>query len=330
MSGLPSLCKPFQEAVADAGFPALRAARVEVLQVNLGRLCNQSCRHCHVEAGPNRRERMTRTTMQQCLNCVARHDLPVLDVTGGAPELNPHFRWFVSEARRLGRTVIDRCNLTVLVAPGYSDLAQFLAENHVTVVASLPCYVPENHDAQRGRGTLERSVEGLRRLNAQGYGPPESGLTLDLVFNPLGPSLPPSQPVLEVVYKKELSARYGVVFNRLLTFTNMPIGRFLKELRRSGTYDAYMAMLTEAFNPGAVPGLMCRSTVSVGWTGRLHDCDFNQMLGLGLTDGQPRHIADFDAQGLANRPINVGDHCYGCTAGCGFGCQGAIAPLVEA
>ncbi len=316
--------KPFGKALAENGLFPLRGAGVEVLQVNVGKLCNQTCRHCHVDAGPDRREVMSRETMQVCLDVLARTDIPTVDITGGAPEMNPHFRWFVAEARRLGRHVIDRCNLTILLAPGYQDLPVFLAEQGVEVVASLPCYLPENTDAQRGDGVFERSIAALRQLNAVGYGQPDSSLVLTLVYNPVGPSLPPPQAELESAYRRELRARYGVVFTRLFTITNMPISRFLDDLLRSGRYDAYMQKLIAAYNPTTVAGVMCRTTLSVRWDGQLYDCDSNQMLDLHLSPGLPQNIRDFDMRQLQERAIVTGQHCYGCTAVCGSGCQGAI------
>jgi radical SAM/Cys-rich protein len=315
---------PFEEALASGGLLPLRATGIEVLQVNVGKLCNQTCRHCHVDAGPERREVMSRETMEACLDVLARAGIPTLDVTGGAPEMNPHFRWLVERARALGRHVIDRCNLTILLAPGFDDLPEFLAEQRVEVVASLPCYLAENTDAQRGAGVFDKSITALRRLNALGYGRPDSGLVLTLVYNPLGPSLPPPQPGLEAAYRRELAGRYGVVFNRLYTITNMPISRFLEDLVRAGRHEAYLAKLVSAYNPEAAAGVMCRTTLSVSWDGRLYDCDFNQMLELGLAAGLPRHIRDFDAEALARRRIVTAQHCYGCTAGSGSGCQGAI------
>jgi radical SAM/Cys-rich protein len=316
--------KPFEHALAENGLLPLRASGIQVLQVNVGKLCNQTCRHCHVDAGPDRREVMSRETMQDCLNVLARTSIPTLDITGGAPELNPHFRWLVGEATRLGRHVIDRCNLTVLLSPGYQDLPQFFAEQRVEVVASLPCYLPENTDAQRGVGVFDKSIAALRRLNEVGYGLDDSGLVLTLVFNPVGPSLPPVQAGLEAAYHRELKERHGVVFNRLYTITNMPISRFLDDLVQQGRYDQYMQKLIEAYNPEAAKGVMCRTTLSVGWDGGLFDCDFNQMLDLRLAPGLPGHIRDFDLMHLEHRPIVTGQHCYGCTAGCGSGCQGAV------
>jgi radical SAM/Cys-rich protein len=295
-----------------------------VLQVNIGKVCNQTCRHCHVDAGPERREVMSRETMQLCLDVLAQADIPILDVTGGAPEMNPHFRWLVAQARAQDRHVIDRCNLTILLVPGYDDLPTFLAQHRVEVVASLPCYLPANTDKQRGDGVFEKSITALRRLNEAGYGQPGSELVLTLVYNPVGPSLPPSQTDLEDAYRRELSSRYGVSFTRLFTITNMPISRFLDDLIRGGRYDEYMRKLVAAYNPAAVAGVMCRTTLSVGWDGRLYDCDFNQMLELGLASSLPDHIRDFDGQPLGSRRIVTGQHCYGCTAGAGSGCQGAI------
>jgi radical SAM/Cys-rich protein len=316
--------KPFAKALCESGLFPLRAAGIQVLQVNVGKLCNQTCRHCHVDAGPDRREVMSRETMQACLDVLARTNIPILDITGGAPEMNPHFRWLVAAARRLGRHVIDRCNLTILLAPGYQDLPAFLAEQCVEVVASLPCYLPENTDAQRGDGVFDRSIAALRQLNAAGYGQTDSGLVLTLVYNPVGPSLPSPQAELEAAYRRELHARYAVVFNRLYTITNMPISRFLDDLLRSGQYDAYMRKLIDAYNPATVAGVMCRTTLSVGWDGQLYDCDFNQMLDLHLAPGLPQNIRDFDMRQLEQRVIVTGQHCYGCTAVCGSGCQGAI------
>jgi radical SAM/Cys-rich protein len=316
----------FRQAVAQrAGTSSLRAAGIEVLQVNLGKLCNQTCRHCHVDAGPDRREIMSRPTVDECLDALRRSDIQTLDITGGAPELNPHFRYLVTEARKLRRRVIDRSNLTILLAPGFTDLPAFLAENQVEIVASLPCYLEENCDRQRGSGAFHQSIEALRRLNAIGYGRPASPLSLTLVYNPIGPSLPPPEKQLESDYRRELGSRYGVEFTRLITITNMPISRFLDDLLTSGQYEAYMRKLVDAFNPATVDGVMCRTTLSVDWQGRLYDCDFNQMLELELGAGLSKHIRDFDFGKLAARRIATGRHCFGCTAGAGSGCQGSIA-----
>ena len=321
----------FDRALATHGFGPLRAETLNVLQLNVGKLCNQTCRHCHVDAGPDRREVMSRETMRDALTFLESARIPILDITGGAPELNPHFRWLVIEARRLGARVIDRCNLTVLLIPGQQDLAAFLAEHHVEIVASLPCYLPQNTDAQRGEGVFERSIAALRRLNSLGYGQKESGLVLNLVFNPLGPQLPPPQEALETAYRRELAERYQVVFNRLLTLTNMPISRFLEDLLESGNFQSYMQLLSASFNPATVPELMCRTMLSVGWDGRLYDCDFNQMLGLPFDAGRPQTIRDLAAnpEAIRYRHITTARHCFGCTAGAGSSCQGALAEGTE-
>ncbi len=319
--------RPFESALAESGLWPLMSTEIQVLQVNVGKTCNQTCRHCHVDAGPDRREVMSREIMQFCLDALERAGIPTLDITGGAPEMNPDFRWLVEKARSLVRHVIDRCNLTILLAPGYDDLPEFLARHRVEVVASLPCYQPANTDRQRGDGVFEKSIEALRRLNQVGYGKPESDLVLTLVYNPVGPSLPGSQSSLEQAYRRELESRYGVRFTRLFTITNMPISRFLDDLVRSGQFDSYMQKLVEAYNPSAAAGVMCRTTLSVGWDGHLYDCDFNQMLELGLEAGRPQHIRDFDETLLRSRGIVTGSHCYGCTAGSGSSCQGAVVAL---
>lgn len=316
--------KRFEASLAESGLYPLRALGIEVLQVNVGKLCNMTCGHCHVDAGPDRREIMTRETAEACIRALAQTDIPTLDLTGGAPEMNPNFRWIVREASRLGRHVIDRCNLTILRAAGYTGLPEFLAEHHVEIVASLPCYLEENVNAQRGNHAFERSIDVLRRLNAIGYGRPGSGLELTLVYNPIGPALPPSQDSLEEDYRRELAHRYDIRFTRLITITNMPINRFLDYLLKSGKYDDYMDKLVNAYNPAAATGVMCRTSLSVDWEGRLYDCDFNQMLGLSVREGMPQDIRDFDPKLLADRLIVTGQHCYGCTAGAGSGCRGAI------
>ena len=316
--------KRFELALADSRLPPLAARGIDILQINVGKLCNQTCGHCHVDAGPDRREVMSRETMELCLEAAADGEIPTLDITGGAPELNPYFRWLVEEADGRGHRVIDRCNLTIMLVPGFSDLPEFFAEHRVEVVASLPCYLKENTDAQRGEGVFDRSIEALKRLNATGYGRSDTGLTLTLVYNPIGPVLPPAQAKLEAAYRQELRSRYGVEFTRLYTIANMPINRFLDDLLTTGRYETYMQELIAAFNPRSVGGLMCRNTISVNWDGTLHDCDFNQMLGLGLAPDQPLHIRDFHPAKLKSRRIVTGQHCYGCTAGAGSGCQGAI------
>ena len=262
--------------------------------------------------------------MRACLRALRRGGIPVLDITGGAPELNPHFRELIAEARHIGCEVIDRCNLTVLADPACQDLPESLAAHEVHLVASLPCYLAENVDGQRGDGTFETSIRILRKLNALGYGQPESGLLLSLVHNPGGPALPPLQATLEADYHRQLEARHGVVFSQLFTITNLPVGRFLDDLLHGDELDAYMRLLIDSYNPAAAAGVMCRNTVSVDWTGQLFDCDFNQMLELGLAPGLPQTIDDFDLALLAQRPIRIGQHCYGCTAGVGSSCQGAV------
>lgn len=317
----------FDERLAQQGTFPLTANGIEVLQVNVGRLCNQTCRHCHVDAGPDRRESMSAETAGECLRVLSEADIPMLDITGGAPEMNPQFRRLVTEGRRLSRRVIDRCNLTILLATGFDDLPAFLAEHEVEIIASLPCYLEENCDRQRGAGVFERSIEALRRLNAIGYGRPDGGLVLSLVYNPVGPSLPPDQITLEQAYRQVLRTRYGVEFTRLLTITNMPISRFLDDLLRSGRFEEYVRTLIDAFNPSTVDGVMCRRTLSVDWQGRLFDCDFNQMLDLPLAADMPQNIRDLDRRALgrlARRRILTGRHCYGCTAGGGSSCQGSL------
>jgi radical SAM/Cys-rich protein len=315
----------FDDKLVQIGYGPLRAAGIETLQVNVGKLCNQTCRHCHVDAGPARTEIMTRETAELVVDVLKRYDIPNVDLTGGAPELNPHFEYLVREARALARHVMDRSNLTVFFTEGKDSLPEFLRSQQVEVTASLPCYTEENVDAQRGKGVYAKSIEALRRLNRLGYGWPDSGLVLNLVYNPLGPSLPPPQAQLEADYRRELGERHGIVFNRLLTIANMPISRFLTDLMRHGNYDRYMELLVEKFNPQTVPGVMCRTLVSVGWDGRLYDCDFNQMLEMPINHGLPQHLRDFDAFILSRREIRTGTHCFGCTAGSGSSCTGALS-----
>ena len=311
----------------DSRFPTLQRRPLEVLQVNLGYRCNQQCLHCHVNAGPKRHEQMQRPSVERLLELLARPGIHTLDLTGGAPEMNPLFRELVTRARSLGVQVIDRCNLTILNEPGYQDLADFLAENGVEVVASLPCYLEENVDGQRGKGVYRRSIDGLRQLNAAGYGQPDSGLVLNLVYNPTGPYLPPGQQQLEADYKQRLLADHGIRFNHLFTITNMPIARFGSMLVSKGDFEAYMQLLKDSMNPCTLDGLMCINQLSVDWRGLVYDCDFNQMLGLHLghpDSGEPLHIDDLDEIDLEAIPIRVADHCYGCTAGQGSSCGGAL------
>jgi radical SAM/Cys-rich protein len=318
-------CPPFERQLAGAGLHPLRATGITVFQINVGKLCNQTCRHCHVDAGPDRRESMSRETADLCLHVLARTDIPTLDITGGAPELNPNFRRLVEEARQLGRRVMDRCNLSILLVPSQADLAEFLARHRVEIVASLPSFQASQTDAQRGEGIFEKSIEALRMLNRLGYGKDDSGLALNLVHNPVGAFLPPKQEAVEAQFKRELQRRHGIVFNRLYTITNMPISRFLEFLVESGNYEGYMERLANAFNPAAATGVMCRHTLSVGWDGTLYDCDFNQMLELPVNHGVPRHIRDFDLSALRSREIMTANHCYGCTAGSGSSCGGTTA-----
>jgi radical SAM/Cys-rich protein len=309
--------------LVNTDFPALRRRPLETLQANLGYRCNQACVHCHVAASPKRTEAMAWETMALLLDFARRHGVRCLDLTGGAPELNPDFRRLVVAARQQGLRVIDRCNLTILNEPGHADLAAFLAGQQVEVTASLPCYLEENVDRQRGDGVFQRSLDGLRQLNALGYGRPASGLLLNLVYNPLGPTLPPAQQPLEAAYKEQLASRYGIVFNQLFALTNMPIRRFGSQLLAHDEFADYMALLKGAHQPANVDGVMCRSLLSVSWQGHVYDCDFNQMLGLHPGAG-PLHLADLLDAELTGRPIRVGDHCYGCTAGQGSSCGGAV------
>ncbi len=315
---------PFAAQLDRANLSPLHATGITVFQINVGKLCNQTCRHCHVDAGPDRIENMSRETAAQCLAALAQTDIPTVDITGGAPELNPNFRWLVEQARGLGRHVMDRCNLSVLLLPSQADLAEFLAGHRVEIIASLPSYRAGQTDAQRGEGVFDKSLEGLRLLNRFGYGRPGSGLALNLVYNPAGAFLPPRQEAIEAQFKKELRARHGIEFNRLYTITNMPISRFLEFLIESGNYDQYMTRLANAFNPIAAAGVMCRHTLSVGWDGRLYDCDFNQMLELSVDHEAPSHIRDFNPTQLHHRRIVTHNHCYGCTAGAGSSCAGAV------
>jgi len=313
--------------LARTDFPPIARRRLETLQVNLGYVCNQACLHCHVNAGPTRTESMARETVDEVLAYLAASGATAVDLTGGAPELNPHFRYLVAGARALGARVIDRCNLTILLEPAHEDLAEFLAAQGVEVVASLPCYTPELVDRQRGRGVYESSIAGIRRLNALGYGGEGSPLTLDLVYNPQGASLPPAQAKLEADYKRVLGEQHGIAFNRLYTLANMPIQRFGSTLVSKGQFNAYMELLRGAHREENLEAVMCRSLVSIDWRGYVYDCDFNQMLGLPLAlHGRARpHLRDLLARDLEGNPIVVRDHCYGCTAGQGSSCGGALA-----
>lgn len=316
---------PFAERFKETGEAELTATGIEIFQVNVGKLCNQACKHCHVDAGPDRREIMSKDTMQLCLDALAKTTIPTVDITGGAPEMNPNFRWFVKELKALGRKVIVRSNLTILLAKGFEDLPEFFAAHQVEVVSSLPHYSPSLTDKQRGEDVFSRSIEAIKRLNAVGYAQEGSGLIFNLVYNPVGAYLPPNQASLEKDYKRELFKNYGVSFNRLFTITNMPISRFLDYLLLSGNYEAYMTKLVAQFNPAAAKGVMCRNTISIGWDGYLYDCDFNQMLELKVGYGAPTHVREFDWEKLNRRKIVTRQHCYGCAAGAGSSCGGALA-----
>lgn len=324
----PSLVRPkpsFDEALASHGQEPLTAETVSTLQVNVGKVCNQTCHHCHVDAGPQRTESMTKDTIDQILDVLDRTpQIATVDITGGAPEMNPHFEYLVEQCRVRNRHVIDRCNLTIFYMKGKSHLPEFLAQHQVEIIASLPCYQETNVDQQRGKGVFDRSISALQTLNVLGYGKEGTDLHLHLVYNPLGPALPPAQHELEQDYKEELMRRYGIQFNRLLTITNMPISRFLEDLEESGQLEGYYTLLQESFNRATVDDLMCRSLISVGWDGRLSDCDFNQMLDLPLQNCSPQWIKDFTLPSLEHRPIVTGPHCFGCTAGAGSSCGGTL------
>jgi radical SAM/Cys-rich protein len=318
------ITEPFHQRLRREGAAVTRRP-LETLQINVGKYCNQACSHCHVDAGPKRTEIMTWATMARLADLAkAQPSIHTVDITGGAPELNPHFRDLVIAMRSLGKSVIDRCNLTVLLEPRQESTARFLANNGVQIIASLPCYSEKNVDEQRGRGVFEKSVRALRMLNSLGYGIAGTGLSLDLVYNPVGPFLPPPQAALEAEYHFELKREFNIEFSHLYTITNMPISRFLHHLRRTGQYEEYMALLSQSFNLRAAEGVMCRTLVSVGWDGQLYDCDFNQMLE--IPAGRERRsiweIATLDE--IESLPIAFGDHCYGCTAGAGSSCGGAL------
>jgi radical SAM/Cys-rich protein len=315
----------FDEVLINSGCRPLQREETVTLQINIGKRCNQACHHCHVDAGPKRTEMMPRPVADRVLEVLSNSpSIQTVDITGGAPELNANFRYLVTESRRARRHVIDRCNLTVLFQPGIENLAEFLAENEVEIVASLPCYTAANVDKQRGLGVFDKSIEALRNLNGIGYGLPGSPLLLNLVYNPLGASLPSPQERLEADYKVQLRDHFGIEFHHLYTLTNMPIQRFAAQLERDGNHDQYMSLLVNHFNAATVPGLMCRSLVSVGWDGHLYDCDFNQMLEIGLGAG-PQTIWDIESlENLAGRPISTANHCFGCTAGAGSSCGGAL------
>ncbi len=313
----------FEEKLNDIGLFPLKPTGIEIFQINLGYMCNMTCKHCHVDAGPDREEIMTKETLQYCLDALKGSDIETVDLTGGAPEMNPHFRWFVDEVARLGKYIIVRSNLTILDTRKFEDLPKFLADRGAEVTCSLPFYNKRRTDNQRGAGTYDKSVKVLKILNNLGYGREGSGLELNLVYNPVGAFLPPSQESLEKDFKQALKRDHGIVFNNLYTITNLPISRYLNFLLESGNLEEYMEKLITSFNPGAAEGVMCRDTISIGWDGTLYDCDFNQMLQMKTNHGAPEHIRDWDENKLNNREIMVNQHCYGCTAGAGSSCGGA-------
>jgi radical SAM/Cys-rich protein len=316
---------PFAQKLEQLGYAELKADKVSVLQVNLGWRCNQACKHCHFLAGPDRPEQMEADTVEAVIRVAARWPIPTVDLTGGAPEINPHFETLVERLHELGVHTLVRCNLTVLLEPGKEHLPRFLQERGVELVCSLPYFQEDLVDRLRGQGVFQRSLEALRRLNRLGYGQEDSGLKLNLMYNPAGAYFPPEQGPLEEVFRRELVSRYSIRFHHLYTLLNMPIGRFKEYLQKSSNYEGYMGKLASVFNPATVDGLMCRHLISVSWEGRLYDCDFNQALGLPLAEGLPQTIWEFDLDALSSRPIRLDDHCYGCTAGHGSSCGGAVA-----
>lgn len=319
----PERFPSFQEKLQDIGLNPLTPTEIEIFQINVGKMCNQVCKHCHVDAGPDRKEIMTRDTMQQCLDVLAANpSLKTVDLTGGAPEMNPDFRWFVTEIKKLDRHIIVRSNLTIIRAnKKYYDLPQFFKDNDVEVTSSLPFYTQDRTDRQRGDGVFEDSIKALQMLNEVGYGVEGTGLTLNLVYNPAGAFLPPPQETLEKEFKTALKKDFDIEFNALYVITNLPISRYLDYLLVSGNYESYMEKLIGAFNPGAAANVMCRNTISIDWQGYLYDCDFNQMLDLKVNCNS-KHISDFDLNTLLSREVIIDQHCYGCTAGAGSSCGG--------
>lgn len=316
-----------QKMSESTGTHILKTTNIEIFQLNITKLCNQSCGHCHVDAGPDRTdENMSRKDLETCVAIIKNTpSITTVDITGGAPEMHPDFKWFVEECSKLGKKVIDRCNLTIIQAnPKYHGLPQFLAQNKVNVVSSLPYFSKSRTDSQRGDGVFEDSIKSLQQLNAVGYGMPDSGLQLDLVYNPSGAFLPSGQAELQAEFKSQLRRKYQIEFNNLFCITNMPISRYLEHLLQAGIYEEYMQKLLDAYNPSTISGLMCRNTISVSWDGYIYDCDFNQMLDLQVV-GNHQHINDFDFEGLSNRNIVLNQHCYGCTAGSGSSCGGEVA-----
>ena len=315
----------FNDALKSIDLFPLKPTSIDVFQINLGKMCNQVCTHCHVDAGPDRKEIMTKETMELCLDAIDKTNCKTVDLTGGAPEMNPNFRWFVEQLSKKGKHIIVRCNLTIVVAnKKYHDLPDFFKKHKVEVVSSMPCYTESNTDAQRGDGVFNDSIKALQMLNAVGYGKNDSDLTLNLVYNPGGAALPPSQEALEVDYKKELKEGFDIEFNQLFAITNLPISRFLEFLVASERYDDYMNLMVDSFNPDAAKNVMCRNTISISWDGFLFDCDFNQILDLKVA-AKGQHLSNLNLSELENRSIIVNNHCYGCTAGAGSSCGGTIA-----
>lgn len=322
-----SMLTKFSDKLKQQNLFPLTTNKLEIFQINVGKMCNQVCKHCHVDAGPDRKEIMTQETMQQCLEAIAKSGAHTVDLTGGAPEMNPNFRWFVEELSKLGKKIIVRCNLTIIMAnKKHHDLPDFFKQHNIEVVSSLPYFTASKTDSQRGDGVFEKSIEALIRLNQQGYGIEGTGLTLNLVYNPAGAFLPPDQMALEKEFKEKLKTLYGIHFNNLFAITNLPISRFLEYLERSGNYEGYMEKLVNAYNPVAAENVMCRNTISVSWDGFMYDCDFNQMLELKVdVESKERHVSYFNLDNLHKRAIKVNQHCYGCTAGAGSSCSGNVA-----
>ncbi|NNC96108.1 MAG: radical SAM/Cys-rich domain protein [Chitinophagales bacterium] len=317
--------KSFQSSLEEIGLKTLHAVGVEIFQVNVGKMCNQVCKHCHVDAGPDRKEIMTRDTMQLCLKAIEQSNAKTVDLTGGAPEMNPDFRWFVEEIKKLDKHIVVRCNLTIILHNrNYYDLPEFFKKHQIEVVSSLPFYDASRTDAQRGNGVFDKSIKALQMLNGIGYGIEGSGLILNLVYNPSGAFLPAPQEQLERDFKKALKEKFSIEFNSLFNITNLPVSRFLEYLIATQNYETYMQKLIDAFNPAAAVGVMCRNTISVGWDGYLYDCDFNQMLDMKIQNGKVMHLNNFNSEFLDQREIQVGRHCFGCTAGSGSSCGGSV------
>jgi len=313
----------FRDKLLHSGITNFKPVGLEIIQINLGKLCNQACYHCHVNAGPNRTEMMSQENLQLCIDIIEKYDIPVVDITGGAPEMNPYFRWFVEECFKLDRRIIVRCNLTIFFEnEKYLSLPKFYADHKVEVISSLPCYIEDNTDKVRGKGVFKKSIEALKLLNSFGYGRNDENLILNLVYNPAGAYIAGPQHSLEIEFKQNLKSTYGIDFNKLFSITNMPVSRFLDYLMRTNNYISYIENLVNAFNPVAAMGAMCLNMISVSWDGYLYDCDFNQMLGMKINKGFKAHISEFDKQMILKREVSVSQHCYGCTAGGGSSCNG--------